>query len=210
MGSLFRPVGSQPAWVYWARRGSIVLAALLLIALVVYVLRPQPESSVGAVPATPTPSVTPAQSATPTESGSPSPSPTPTGPLACDATNSGLTLAGYQKVKQNAKQTFTLAVTNNGAEPCVLDLTPSTFSLTVTSGTDRIWTTDDCDKWVPSHKGTLKSKKSYEFSISWSVNRSAAGCKTLKASLGAGTYVASAAFATDAKARQVFVVSKAG
>ena len=112
-------------------------------------------------------------------------------------------------MKQDAKQPFRLAVTNNGGDPCVLNLSASTLSLTVTSGTDRIWTTEHCAKWVPTHKTTLKSKKSYEFSITWPVARSAAGCKTAKAVLGTGTYVASAAFADNAKARQVFVVSKA-
>ncbi|MCA0296407.1 MAG: hypothetical protein LCH96_14085 [Actinobacteria bacterium] len=209
MGSLFHPVGSQPAWVYWARRGAIVAAAVLLIGLFVYLLRPQPEDPVAAVPATTPATPTISISATPTESTTPTASATPTGPLMCDASNSTLTLAGYQKVKQDAKQTFRVGLTNNGGQPCVLDLKPSTFSLTVTSGSDRIWSTDDCAKWVPTHKQTLKSKKTYEFTISWPVARSAAGCKTAKAVLGEGTYVAAATFAADAKARQVFVVTKA-
>jgi hypothetical protein len=209
MGSLFHPVGSQPAWVYWARRGALVLAVVLLVAVAFNVFRPPADARVTAVPVTNSTSVTPPVSATPSDSESPSASPTPTGPLACDATNSSLTIAGYQKVRQDAKQPFKLALTNNGGQPCVLDLKPATFSLTVTSGTDRIWSTDDCDKWVPSHKGTLKSKKAYEFSIVWPVSRSASGCRTPKAMLGPGTYVASAAFASDAKARQVFVVTKA-
>lgn len=203
MGSLFHPVGSQPAWVYWARRGALVLAAVALIAVGIWVFRPQAPGPVAAEPAGPSAPVTTAP--TPTEPASP----TPTGPLVCDATNSSLTLAGYQKVKQDAKQPFRLAVTNNGGDPCVLNLSASTLNLTVTSGTDRIWTTDHCAKWVPTKKTTLKSKKSYEFSITWPVARSAAGCKTAKAVLGTGTYVASAAFAENAKARQVFVVSKA-
>ena len=207
MGSLFHPVGSQPPWVYWARRGALVLAAVALIAAGIWVFRPQAPGPVAADPAGPSAPV--ATAPTPTESASPSASPPPTGPLACDATNSSLTLAGYQKVKQDAKQPFRLAVTNNGGDPCVLNLSASTLSLTVTSGTDRIWTTEHCAKWVPTHKTTLKSKKSYEFSITWPVARSAAGCKTAKAVLGTGTYVASAAFAETAKARPVFVVSKA-
>jgi len=210
MGSLFHPVGSQPAWVYWARRGAIVLAAVLLIGLVIYMFRPQPEAPVAAVPATTAATPTVSISAEPSTSTSPTASPTPTGPLMCDASNSTLTLAGYQKVKQDAKQTFRVGLTNTGGQPCVLDLKPSTFSLTVTSGSDRIWSTDDCAKWVPSHKQTLKAKKAYEFTISWPVARSSAGCKTTKALLGAGTYVAAATFAADAKARQVFVVTKAG
>lgn len=209
MGSVFHPIGSQPPWVYWARRAALVLAALLVVAAVIWVFRPQPDAPVTAVPGTSSASASGTAGASASPSDSPSASPTPTGPLACDATNSGLTLAGYQKVKQNAKQPFRVSVTNTGAQPCILDLKPATFSLTVTSGADRIWSTDDCPKWVPAHKQTLNAKKVYEFTVDWPVTRSAAGCKTAKSILGTGTYVATAAFATDAKARQVFVVTKA-
>lgn len=212
MGSLFHPVGSQSAGVYWARRGAVVLAVALVIAALIFVFRPQPQAPIAAAP--PTSSVTPVVSTppptTPSASDSPTASPTPTGPLACDASNSQVTLAGYQKVKQNGKQLFKVAITNGGNETCVLDLKPASFTLTVASGTDKIWTTDDCDTWVPTHSQKLKAGKSFEFGVTWPVARSASGCKTAKSVLGTGTYVANAAFATDAKARQVFVVTKAG
>lgn len=209
MGSLFHPIGSQPAWVYWARRGALVLAVLAVIAALIFVFRPQPEAPVAGIPVVPsvTPEVTP--STTPSVTGTPSPSPTPTGPLACDATNTSLALAGYQKVKQDGKQLFTLSLTNTGSETCLLTFSPSVFTLTVTSGTDRIWSTDDCAKWVPTQKGKLKAGKAFEFTVNWSVARSSAGCKLSKATLGTGTYVAAAAFDTNAKARQVFQVVKA-
>lgn len=207
MGSLLHPVGSQSAGVYWARRGALVLAVVAVIAALAFVFRPQPDAPVAAVPdgASVTPPATPSA---PT-SASPTPSPTPTGPLACDATNTDLALAGYQKVKQDGKQPFALSITNTGTGTCVLDLKPSVLTLTVTSGTDRIWSTDDCTKWVPTYKGKLKAGKAYEFRITWPVARSSAGCKVSKAMLGTGTYVGSAAFAKDATARQVFQVAKA-
>jgi hypothetical protein len=210
MGSLLHPVGSQPSGIYWARRGALVLAVVLVVAALVFVFRPQPSDPVAAVPAPE--SVTPAatQTESPSTSATPSASPTPTGPVACDASNSQLRLAGYQKVKQNAKQSFRLSLTNNSALPCVLDLKPATFTLAVVSGTDQIWTTEHCDTWVPSHKQSLKAGKAYEFAVTWPVTRSAAGCKTAKSVPGVGTYVANATFASDAKARQVFVVTKAG
>ncbi len=112
-------------------------------------------------------------------------------------------------MKQNGKQTFGVAVKNTGQQPCVLDLKPANFSLTVVSGSDRIWSTDDCAKWVPAKKQTLKPQKAYEFSIPWGVNRSAPGCKVAKSQLRPGTYVANASFADTLKARQVFLVTKA-
>lgn len=209
MGSVLNPVGTQPARVYWLRRGVVVLAVLLLVAALAFVFRPEPEAPVAAVPVSPSPSATPTPSATPSAPATPSASPTPTGPLACDATNTQLGLAAYQKVKQDGKQRFAVTITNSGTQSCVLSLTPATFDLVVTSGSDRIWTTAHCDKWVPTAKQTLKAGKSHEFTISWGVARSGAGCKTGKAVLGAGTYVATATFAEDARARRVFLVTKA-
>lgn len=207
MGSLLHPVGARPTWVYWARRAALVVAAVALVT-VGFLLFRQPDA--GTVTGTPAPQPsTPVQSsasATPSET----PSPTPTGPLACDQTNTDLTLAGYQKVKQDAKQPFRLTLKNTGSQDCVLDLKPATFSLTVTSGTDRIWSTADCAKWLPAKKLTLKPGKVHEFGIEWGVDRSAAGCKLLKDVLRPGTYVAGGSFAETVKARQVFQITKAG
>lgn len=208
MGSLLHPVGAQPARVYWARRAVLIGALVLLIVIGFALFRPPGTGNVAAVPA---PSVTPAQ--TPTTSTPPAtetPTPTPTGPVVCDQTNSELALAGYQKVKQDGKQAFRVAVTNTGKQPCVLDLKATNFSLLVTSGTDRIWTTDHCAKWVPAKKQTLKSQKSYEFTLQWGVNRSMPDCKQSKTQLRPGTYVASATFVENLKGRQVFQVTKAG
>ena len=91
----------------------------------------------------------------------------------------------------------------------MLDLTPTNFNLSVTSGTDRIWSTVDCPKLVPAKKQTLKTQQSYEFSIQWGVVRSAEGCKEVKGKLNPGTYVAQAAFGETQKTRQVFLVTKA-
>lgn len=211
MGSLLQPVGTRPPWVYWARRAGVVIALVAVFIVVGNLLSRPPDSpNVAAVPA---PSVTtPSQPATPTgtPSATGSATPTPTGPLACDKTNTGLALAGYQKVKQDAKQSFKMALTNTGGAACILDLKATNFSLTVVSGSDRIWTTDDCAKWVPAKKQALKPQKAYEFSIEWGVARSAAGCKVVKGLLNPGTYIATATFSDSVTSRQVFVVTKAG
>lgn len=209
MGSLLQPVGAQPKWVYWARRAVVLVALAAVVGIGFVLFRPPGDSNVAAIPAGPssapasqTPSATPSV----TESGTP----TPTGPVACDKTNTGIDLAAYKKVKQDGKQPFRIAVTNTGGNACVLDLNASNFSLTVTSGTDRIWTTADCAKWVPAKKQTLKQQKAYEFTIEWGVARSGSGCKQAKSLLNPGTYVATALFAETVKSRQVFQVSKAG
>ena len=210
MGSVMHPVGDQPVWVYWARRGAIVAAALVVLWLVFAMFQPAPSAPVAAVPATPTappttPEVMPTVSESPTESASA----TPTGPLACDATNSDTSVAGYQKVKQDGKQLFKVAVANKGTADCVLDLKADTFNFVVSSGSDKIWTTEHCAKWVPTKKTTLKPKKAYEFTVEWSLKRSAANCRTTKDLVKPGTYVGTGTLADALSGRQVFVVSKA-
>jgi hypothetical protein len=212
MGSLLHPVGAQPGWVYWARRAGLVVALVAVIVIGFLLFRPPEPANIAAVPAGGATTASEPAASTPaaTETPSVSASPTPTGPLACDQTSTGLSLAGYQKVKQDAKQSFKVGLKNTGAQPCVLDLTAVNFSLSVTSGTDRIWSTADCAKWVPAKKQTLKTQQSYEFSIGWGVIRSAAGCKEAKGLLNPGTYVAQAVFADTVKSRQVFLVTKKG
>lgn len=209
MGSLLQPVGAQPRWVYWARRAVVLLALAAVVGIGFVLFRPPDDPNIAAVPAGPS-STTPSQTPSTTPSATESSSPTPTGPVACDKTNTGVDLAAYKKVKQDAKQPFRIAVTNTGGVACVLDLTAANFSLTVTSGKDRIWTTADCAKWVPAKKQTLKQQKAYEFTIEWGVDRSGSGCKLAKSLLNPGTYVATALFAESVKSRQVFVITKAG
>jgi len=208
MGSLLQPVGDQPNWVYWARRAVVVVALVAVVGVGFLLFRPSDDPSISAVPAVPSTSAA-SQTPSATPSATEATTPTPTGPVACDQASSGLALAAYKRVKQDAKQPFKLAVTNTGNAPCVLDLTATNFSLTITSGTDRIWSTSDCAKWVPAKKQSLKPQQAHEFEIEWGVVRSGSGCKQAKSLLSPGTYVATAVFLDSVKSRQVFVVAKA-
>lgn len=208
MGSLLHPVGPQSAAVYWVRRGAVLAVTALVLVGFWSLFQPQQSAPAagGVVIAAASPSVS--QSSTmPTAAASTTPtgSPSPTAAAACDATNTDLALSGYQQVKTNAKQTsFKLGITNTGKSTCVLNLSAASFALKVVSGTDRIWTTEDCAKWVPAKKTKLGAGKKYEFPIDWTVRRSSASCKLAKQTLGAGTYQAVATFASDDTAKTVF------
>ncbi len=198
MGSLLQPVGPEEPRVYWIRRSLVLVAALAVIIVLAVLVWPR-EPAVTAVPpptTTPTPTVT-------SPAATPSPSPTPTGPVACDPTLMKLDVAGFQKVKVGAKNTtFTLTVTNNGQVACILTISPKTYQLTVTSGKDRIWSTADCEKWLPAKETTLDAGAAHEFSVKWTVRRSSEGCKLAKDQLKPGTYVATASLAEKATAKQ--------
>ena len=128
--------------------------------------------------------------------------------MACDPASTRLTVAGFKQVKADAEQVFTLSAINGGREACILAIKPATYSLTVSSGSDRIWSTADCDAWLPAKTVTLKPETAHEFKVTWPLVRSSAGCKTTKDSVRSGTYVASAVYRETAKARQVMLVTK--
>ncbi len=210
MSTLLHPKGSEPSQVYWRRRAFVIAVAVVLVLLVGWIAWPK-----GTGAATPPPqgstAVTP-PATTPSTSGSPSASTSasPTGPVACDPGSSNLGLAGYQKVKQGGKQVFKVTIKNT-AGPCILQLTGANFTLAVTSGTDQIWTTTHCDKWVPAVKNVnLKQGQQYQFDVNWGLARSKPECKTTKDLVKPGTYVGKATFGAGViQDRQVFVVTKA-
>jgi hypothetical protein len=202
MGSLLHPVGPEEPRVYWVRRSLVVILALALVVGVTWLIWPK-GPAISAVPPptspSPTPSVTTTAATTPTAS----PSPTPTGPVACDPGVMKLAVAGFQKVKVGDKKTaFTLTVTNGGKDACILTISPKTYQLTVASGKDRIWSTADCEKWLPAKKTTLKAGAVHEFSVKWTLRRSSEGCKLSDSQLKPGTYVATATLNDKASAKQ--------
>lgn len=201
MGSLLHPVGPEEPRVYWVRRSLVVVVALALVVGVAWLVWPK-EPAISAVPPPTSPTVTPSVANTPTTQA-PSPSQTPTGPVACDPTLTKLGVAGFQKIKVDAKNTaFTLTVTNNTKVACILTVSPKTYKLTVTSGKDRIWSTAHCEKWLPIGEVTLDGGATHEFSVTWTLRRSSEGCKLAKDKLKPGTYVATASLGDKVSAKQ--------
>lgn len=210
MSSLLHPTGSEPPQIYWRRRAVVLLAALVLVVAVVVVW---PK---GTTPAPPDATSTPLNSTSASVAVSPSvsvsvsstASPTPTAPQACLTQNLQLNTTGSNHLIQGSKQKFTTSITNSGGISCVLNLTASNFALTVTSGSDRIWSTKDCAKWVPTKKLTLKPKAKYTFEVTWPLQRSQATCKTTKAPVNPGTYVGTATFSDTLTDRVVMLITK--
>lgn len=211
MGALLNPVGPESATTYWIRRAIVAGGALLLLFALVWLVMPKGTTAVPAAPS-PTPSVSASASVvspavTAPASGTPSAVPPP-GPVACDPLSTQLNVAGFKSVKRGAKQVFTVTATNSTQVPCLLDIAPATFDLTVTSGNDRIFSTADCVKWLPAKKATLKAAGSLEFKVGWNLRRSSPGCKLAKKSQGAGTYVATATYLESGVARMAWVIKK--
>jgi hypothetical protein len=217
MGSIMHPAGPQAPQVYWRRRALVLAAALVVViglVAIVWASLPKSQPQAGSTPdpagsyasGLPSPGVTRSTPATPAVPASSAPA-TPAAPQACDPLSVRTGLAGFKKLAQGSAQVFKVSLTNATAVPCVLAVSASTFSVAVTSGKDRIWNTADCAAWVPAKKVTLASQQGYVFEVKWPGVRSSSGCKTTKATVPAGVYVAKATYTGAEAARLVMVIS---
>ncbi|MDR1833731.1 MAG: hypothetical protein LBQ92_03650 [Propionibacteriaceae bacterium] len=194
------PPKPTPAYVYFFRRllmllaFGVVLTGLVFLGVAIHGTLQDPSKQQTAPP-----------TATATVAETPSQAPTPTGPVACEGKSLKLTVAGFAKLKVTGSQTFNLTIKNKGKEACLLKVDGSSYTLTVVSGSDRIWSTADCPEWVPEADLTLAAGASHEFSVDWTLRRSDGSCKLVKKQLKPGTYVANASFA-DATGRQVLLL----
>ncbi len=167
---------------------------------------PPPAATTTAASGLPTPAVA-SSNATPAPPASSTPA-TPSAPQACDPLSVRAGLAGFKKLAQGSAQVFKVSLTNTTAVPCVLAVSANNFVVAVTSGKDRIWTTADCAAWVPAKTVTLAPQQAYVFDLTWSGARSTSTCKTTKATVGAGTYVAKATFTGAEPARLVMLITQ--
>ncbi len=183
----WRPVGSEPASTYWQRRAVVATGAVLLLALLVSLLTGGDDAPdrLAEAPASPVPSAAPAASATPEPSASPSATAVPI----CQPESLKVeALAGDESYGVGGSPKLSLQVTNTGAAPCTRDLGQAAIELLVYSGSDRIWSSDDCAPGGPKDVTTLAPGKPAVRRATWDGRRSLPGCAGGKAQAKAGTY----------------------
>jgi hypothetical protein len=191
--ALLRPVGPQPARVYWVRR-SVLLAVVLVIVLVVAY---SCSSSGSGTPRRPTAD----RSHRPQPSASSSPSTAATckpGDLNVVATTDAVSYPA------GTVPNFTASVTNNSGVSCRLPSAPADRVWTVTSGADQVWTTSDCPQSAAEVLHLLKSGHSVTYTQSWDRQRSASGCASPGTTAGPGTYVLTVSIAGKRSPQAVF------
>jgi len=207
------PVGPESPQIYWVRRLMLLVVVVVVVALVIAgIAKLAGGSKESAAPAassfTPDPSwtdtawasatpsasssaVSPSRSAPRTES--PSPSALASTPSAsstmCEGSQLSVKVTGDTK-KPHVGDTETFTVEVSSSTSCHWDTQKVKQTLTVTSGSDRIWSTDDCGSWGPKGVHEIKSKNPWTYKISWPTKRSTGKCKLSQESLGAGYYVA--------------------
>ncbi len=152
--STFRtPVGPQPGKVYWRRRLIVALGLVAVIIIVILIVN-RPSG------ATPTPSVTPGSTTTPTATAQTQtqtqPTAAPGETVACDpkmitvepTTDATSYAAGVNPV-------LSFGLKSRMTNPCTFAAGSDQQEFIVTSGSDRIWSSKDCQSAPEAATATL-------------------------------------------------------
>lgn len=198
--------GPLPAKVYWRRRMVLIGGALALVLGLGRLLGggsdgssddPGVAEQVAAAPTSTAPSRTPAvtRKPRPTKSSSPTPTPTPTlavpdGP--CDDADVSVTpsvvdaIAGRDVVVLLELRTII-------DEACTWRVSPSHLTVSITSGADDIWSSQQCPASVPVEDVTVRQDVTTTVSLVWNAKRSDEDCSRLTAWAMPGYYHVAAA-----------------
>lgn len=191
MRAVAHPRGRLPARVYWTRRALVLVVAGAMVFGIAQLLgggggsTPPEKAAVAAAHPTatrsaPIPYGPVAAPTTVARAGkhvaSKTPSPTllaePNGPCVADQ----VTVTPAVKTKSAGGQ-ITIALELTGTEPaCTFAVSPKSVVVKVTSGSDRIWSTQDCPATVPSRSVTVRSAVPATVPVTWSGRRSDSDC----------------------------------
>jgi hypothetical protein len=161
------------------------------------------SASSGATPDA-SPSAASGSTATPGSTGTPSSTPpTPT----CDQ-NLVTVSASTDKAAYGPEENplFTLKVTNGGQMPCEVNIGTSQMEFLVTSGSDRIFSSKDCQAKSEDLVKTIQPGASETANFPWPRNRTVEGCQPIQAKPGAGGayYVFTAKLGSKTSPKAVF------
>lgn len=118
--------------------------------------------------------------------------PKPAVPTACAPAELRTTLTGKRRLEPKQHATFKLSLINGSSATCVVKVTPANFTLTIRSGSDRIWTSAHCATAVKPISTKVAAEDAVEWSMAWNGRRSAKDCKNRPEIPRAGTYIATA------------------
>jgi hypothetical protein len=176
-----------PARVYWVRRSLVLLVALALVFGIGTLLSGfggDPKATTAAAPAkrssqpTPTASVT-VPSAQPSTSGKKGhrakvPLSVPTG--TCDPSRIEVT-PDVSKVDGGGTVALPMKLTSTDGS-CTWQVSPRSLVVKIVSGTDRVWSSQDCSAAIPVQDVVVRpaAEKATVVDVSWSGRRSAPDC----------------------------------
>jgi len=189
VSTVLRPVGPQSPGVYWVRRLVVLLVVLALLLGIRFLLFRGDSTTT----ATPEPSTSPTASTTPepTDTGSPSAEPTPTATAVPACKDSQITVTASTDAATytvGSTPRLRMRIQNTSDTACRRDIGAAQNELLITSGSARVWSSDDCNPGGTAQVVTLKPEQSYSVSVTWLGRLSAKGCPADQPLAEAGTY----------------------
>lgn len=211
MSPLLRPVGPLPASVYWVRRALalalIGLATWLLISVLPFGKSGSgdaaPPKSPQSAPERPLTTASPSASAKPSSKPSakpsvkpkPKPKPKPTGtPICPDSVVSIAVDAKNSKSPAGKPVLIEVELENTASVACRVSVSAKSLEVTVSSGKDRIWTTEHCTAAINAGPFTLQAGKVRTLGVVWMGERSKKGCPAGQQKSLPGFYAVDASF----------------
>lgn len=219
MRSMARPRGPLPARVYWVRRTLVLAVALGLVFGVAQLLGgtgdPSSDSArvVGSdqAPSTNAPAATSTADAGPRADRAPArdrdgrkrrpektktPLAQPTGP--CRSSDVVVTPKVRETARAGSVVHFRLKLTTLESPACTWTVSPESLVVKITSGEDRIWSSQDCPRAVPQTDVVVRKDVPAKVDMGWRGQRSDATCSRQPAWALPGFYhVEAAAFGAE-------------
>lgn len=198
MSSVTRPKGPLPARVYWTRRFLVLALALGMVFGLAHLLAGRSDTPtarpVGAAAGTITqPSATAqatrsaratqpmskaqrrrAAEATVTPTPTPTPLAVPTGPCVPHDVRVDPRVAGTAYAGRPV--TFRLLLTTIESPACNWNVSPRSLVVKLTSGSDRIWSTQDCKGAIPRQPVVVRKDHVTQVIVTWRGQRSEGTC----------------------------------
>ncbi|MEW1807549.1 hypothetical protein [Pseudarthrobacter sp. NPDC080039] len=212
----------KPSAAVYRRRRLVVGGALLLVIVLLVsgfalagaftggsrqASSAQPSSPDPAATGAATPSAAAAPSASVSAAPSATPSPTASATATCNQ-NQVTVAASTDKPAYGPGENpmLTLKVTNGGTVPCEVNIGTSQMEFLVTSGSDRIFSSKDCQASSEDLVKVIAPGASETANFPWGRNRSTDGCKAVAAAPGGGGayYIFTAKLGSRASPKAVF------
>jgi hypothetical protein len=181
MSTLRNPVGPQPPKIYWRRRLLVAVGALAVIIIIILIIvRPGSGNE-----ATPTESKSPAAAS----SAAPSTSAAPADGAACLPSRITLEAVTDKTTYASGQQpSISMKITNTGTNSCSINLGSTQQELIITSGSEKIWDSKDCQTGAVDTQTILKPNTPVATpGIAWDRTRSSTTtCSTTRPAVTAG------------------------
>jgi len=164
MSTIKNPVGPQPPSVYWRRRLLLLLVLVAVIVVIVLIIV-RPGSG------TPTSHPSGSNSSSPSATHGASSGSSST---ACDPSVITLTpITDAASYAAGVQPQLSMSITNSGASACTFDVGTDAQVYLITSGSDQIWSSKDCQTAPAANKQVLQPGKTLSTTpFAWDRTRS--------------------------------------